>query len=47
MSLSSELRAALESMGAALEACEAILNPAPTEEEEIQAQLEEHAAWAD
>ena len=47
MSLSKQFRAQLESIGEALEVCNAILEPAPSKEEQEQEWLEEYSAWAD
>ena len=46
MSLSSQLRADLESVAAALEACESILNR-KTDEQEATEWLENYSRWAD
>ena len=46
VSLSSQLRADLESVAAALAACDSILNR-KTEEQETAEWLENHSRWAD
>tara|TARA_Y100000004_G_scaffold113138_1_gene127013 strand:- start:1179 stop:1319 length:141 start_codon:yes stop_codon:yes gene_type:complete len=46
MSLSSQLRADLESVAAALAACDSIFNR-KTEEQETAEWLENHSRWAD
>jgi hypothetical protein len=46
MSLSSQLRADLESVAAALAACESILNR-KTEDQDTAEWLENHSRWAD